>query len=597
MAISFTDITDFLNKHASQMDAGSQAMLAAAQAARPSGAPPLPKMIEQEQQQDPAQDVEAIMKDKDSELESTKEELNKLKQQLASERLAHQQETMFRDVEKKEREALQRIRQEEQSLNQKKTMSHAEEIKHKADLEKQLAQAQVKMEQNKSKALIDLNKEQTNQIMASNEKARKEAERYKDDARKQIDQERQAFQQSKGEVSPALAYSLNNAISSLKSFPMPGQTKIALAKEIKLVDDTPKKEAEPNPNVKEVTFHKQDGTPVNVTFKVPMPGKSPITKKAAQDPNKTDTQGTIAPPASQTSASTSQTYKPGTITSYADKLDKGISMVGPQNAQRILGLLPQSLTSSFTQLTSPSYHLPRSIGDSDQLKVDVGDSVDSRLVAEQINGRADQAWNSLSPQHREALQYLSKGNNVLGYYDMQRGGNSILDPADETFLKENWNHLSPINRERYGVLLSPASRQAVGYLTNSQQDQASSNSWSNNVQTANNPPVQDPNSSEALYKGNNTSYNLGAGINPYASLFGGEMALVNAITQGLTGYKLMRGYVPTNNDQQDQVVNAADMAHEVDNYYKDMRFNQTSQPLTLGAQSLNHQFNQQRLQY
>ena len=81
MAISLQDLQYLLNKQAAQAqpDAGSQAMMMAAQAARPAGAPPLPKPIDVEDGAGDSPDLDKMLKEKDSELEKAKKELKNIK--------------------------------------------------------------------------------------------------------------------------------------------------------------------------------------------------------------------------------------------------------------------------------------------------------------------------------------------------------------------------------------------------------------------------------------------------------------------------------------------------------------------------------------
>ena len=74
MAISLQDLQYLLNKQAAQAkpDAGSQAMMMAAQAARPAGAPPLPKPIDVEDGMPEQSEMDKEITEKESELEKAK---------------------------------------------------------------------------------------------------------------------------------------------------------------------------------------------------------------------------------------------------------------------------------------------------------------------------------------------------------------------------------------------------------------------------------------------------------------------------------------------------------------------------------------------
>lgn len=254
MAVPLQNLISVIYKQGSQKNApdpGAQAMMMAAQAAKPAGAPPLPKAIDpgEEEQEDQAQDIDKIIKEKDSELEKAKKENEKLRHDLNKTELAHQEELMMRELEKKEKEGLEKIRQEQESLKNEKTIHQAEAIQHKADLEKETAQAQVKLEQQKSKALIDFNKQQMLQEMKTLDETRKqqtkyiddskkEVDKYTQDARKNIDGERQAFEQSKSAISPALQTVMDNALSKLHKIPTPGAQPLIMSKKAYEVEFT-----------------------------------------------------------------------------------------------------------------------------------------------------------------------------------------------------------------------------------------------------------------------------------------------------------------------------------------------------------------------
>lgn len=256
MAISLQDLQYLLNKQAAQAqpDAGSQAMMMAAQAARPAGAPPLPKPIDVEDGAVDSPDLDKMLKEKDSELEKAKKENEKLRHDLNESDLAHQQEIMMREIEKREKESLDKIKSEMEALNNEKTMHQAESVQHKAQLDKDTAMAQVKLEQEKAKALIDYNKQQVQEQIRQTDEARKESDRYKDEARKEsdrmkdearsyidqyraevqknldtersdmmksLDDERSEFQKSKAAISPALDQLMDSTIKTIHSLPVP----------------------------------------------------------------------------------------------------------------------------------------------------------------------------------------------------------------------------------------------------------------------------------------------------------------------------------------------------------------------------------------
>lgn len=286
MAISLQDLQYLLNKQAAQAkpDAGSQAMMMAAQAARPAGAPPLPKPIDVEDGAGGDPDLDKMLKEKDSELEKAKKENEKLRHDLNKSDLAHQQEIMMRDIEKKEKESLDKIKSEMEALKNEKTMHQAESVQHKAQLDKDTAMAQVKLEQQKSKALIDYNKQQVQEQIKRTDEARKEADRYKDEARKEsdrmkdearsyidnyrsevqknidaersdmrknldteratmqksLDAERTSFEKSKAAISPALDQLMDSTIKTIHSLPVPEGQPIQL-KQAYVIEDNNQK--------------------------------------------------------------------------------------------------------------------------------------------------------------------------------------------------------------------------------------------------------------------------------------------------------------------------------------------------------------------
>lgn len=236
MPISLNDLYKVLNKEASQNkqpDPGQQAMLLAAQAAKPAGAPALPKAIEQPQpdeQESAGPDLEKLIQDKDKELEKKKKEAEDLRHQLQQEQLQHQQAVLLQEVEKKEKESIQRIKQQQEELQKQKTIQEAEQIQHKAQLDKETAMAQVKLEQQKSKTLIDLSKQQAQQEIQHIDRTRKNVDKYMQESVKKLDKQKQDFEASKSAVSPALQSVMDSALSSLHKIPTPGGMPITIKK-------------------------------------------------------------------------------------------------------------------------------------------------------------------------------------------------------------------------------------------------------------------------------------------------------------------------------------------------------------------------------
>lgn len=262
MAISLQNLRYLLNKRAAQAkpDAGSQAMMMAAQAARPAGAPPLPKPVEAEEESAEGLDTEKILQEKDSEIEKAKKENESLRHELNKRELEYQREAMLREVEQKEKAGLDAITKERQNLQSDLTKYQAEEIKHKANMDKYTAEAEVKLEQQKSKAIIDYTKQQTNIQQKAVDEARRKADEIKQQAEKYREQqsrdaeqyrqqitgeidkyrtqasqdiadEREALRTSATGTSPALQYMLDDALKALGSIPTPGANPIKMPKQ------------------------------------------------------------------------------------------------------------------------------------------------------------------------------------------------------------------------------------------------------------------------------------------------------------------------------------------------------------------------------
>lgn len=269
MAISLQNLQYLLNKQAAQaqQDAGSQAMMMAAQAARPAGAPPLPKPVDVEEESAEGPDTEKIIQEKDSEIEKAKKENESLRHELNKRELEYQRESMLREVEQKEKAGLDAISKERQNLQSELTKYQAEEIKHKANMDKYTAEAEVKLEQQKSKAIIDYTKQQTNIQQKAVDEARRKADeikqqaekyreqqsrdaeqyrqqitgeidKYKTQASQDIADEREALRTSATGTSPALQYMLDDALKALGSIPTPGANPIKMPKQATIVPTT-----------------------------------------------------------------------------------------------------------------------------------------------------------------------------------------------------------------------------------------------------------------------------------------------------------------------------------------------------------------------
>lgn len=206
---------------------GQQAMMNAAKIATPAGASALPPPIQQaetpgdvvsaEQQ---AAEAEKLEQQRRSELDKKDQEIHKLQGEIQQARLDNEREKiraeqkeremqMQADLQKREQAYLTRMRQEQKALDQKQNNFAVSEAKHKAQLEKDTAAEQVKLEQAKSKALMDIAKQESDRYIKTTEDAKRTADAYFDQQKKELEAARSA-------VSPALMSQMQGAVKSIQ---------------------------------------------------------------------------------------------------------------------------------------------------------------------------------------------------------------------------------------------------------------------------------------------------------------------------------------------------------------------------------------------
>lgn len=209
------------------MPPGQQAMMNAAKIATPAGASALPPPIQQvetpgdvvsaEQQ---AAEAEKLEQQRRSELDKKDQEIHKLQGEIQQAKLDNEREKiraeqkeremqMQADLQKREQAYLTRMRQEQKALDQKQNNFAVSEAKHKAQLEKDTASEQVKLEQAKSKALMDIAKQESDRYIKTTEDAKRTADAYFDQQKKELEAARSA-------VSPALMSQMQGAVKSVQ---------------------------------------------------------------------------------------------------------------------------------------------------------------------------------------------------------------------------------------------------------------------------------------------------------------------------------------------------------------------------------------------
>lgn len=164
MAISLEELRGVLCKTAGavppQDTMGGQAMAAAAKMATPPGAGPLPAPISPpEQQEGPdAEQMAALEEKQRKEVAGKDKEISDLRLQLSEMKLQTQQLKMQADIQKNQQQMLDKVRAEQKELDKRQTEFAAEEVRHKAQLQKDTAEQEVLRARQEAKSLADIAK-------------------------------------------------------------------------------------------------------------------------------------------------------------------------------------------------------------------------------------------------------------------------------------------------------------------------------------------------------------------------------------------------------------------------------------------------------
>lgn len=236
-------------------DKGSQAMAAAAQAAKPAGGIPLPKTIEEESPAEGALSAEQQQREQEKleqqrrkEIEAKENEIRGLQHELDLERVERQKMTNRHELDMQVRQEEARLKAEKDKLEKERfqlvqekarqdNLFKAEEMKHQATLDKATYKQEAEIAKAQAKSTADLAKQQAQSLIATNDKARKASDKYYADASARLTKEHPS-------ISPALQSQLDGAIASLNRFrkvhnkqtaiPKPGTppdfTKLAMVK-------------------------------------------------------------------------------------------------------------------------------------------------------------------------------------------------------------------------------------------------------------------------------------------------------------------------------------------------------------------------------
>lgn len=487
MPISLNDLYKVLNKEASQKpqpDPGQQAMLLAAEAAKPAGAPALPKAIEQpqpEDAEDPGPDLEKLIQEKDKELEKKKKETEDLRHQLQQEQLQHQQAVLLQEVEKKEKESIQRIKKEQEQLQQQKTIQEAEHIQHKAQLDKETAMAQVKLEQQKSKTLIDLSKQQAQQEIQHIDRTRKNVDKYMQESVKKLDKQKQEFEASKSSVSPALQSVMDNALSALHSIPTPGGMPITIKKANifgdvvdgiydygkGIVDKAYNTGKELVDKGKQWYENKKREQAYAKIVEVTGPHIAQIIVKDAASLDKLINIYYTNPQLLQDPRTVFDSLSDNVKTQITAGIMSGyFHNTGDAATNTFLqrmGMDAKSLQQQGINVTEDP--TPSKISTTDSALTTVGDFIAPQYAAQELNNRVSQIVNrkvnGTDINLRDYTDSITLG--VVDSTDPNLAGktNPYLSDSDQQFIVSNWGKLSDENKRAAGALLSPQFRQAV----------------------------------------------------------------------------------------------------------------------------------------
>lgn len=222
-------------------DKGSQAMSAAAQAAKPAGGIPLPKPVEDESASGDALDQEKAQREQEKleqqkrkELESKENEIRGLRHELDLERVERAKRDNELALDKQMRQEHDKLKSEIEKFEQDKlqfaqekarqeSLFKAEEIRHQAELDKATYKQEADIAKQQAKATSDLAKQQAQSLIATNDKARQSADKYYADARAKLVKDSPA-------ISPALQNQLDAAIASLGRFKNVHKKQVAIPK-------------------------------------------------------------------------------------------------------------------------------------------------------------------------------------------------------------------------------------------------------------------------------------------------------------------------------------------------------------------------------
>lgn len=236
------DQLKFLVKSAGQVpDKASQAMAAAAQAAKPAGGIPLPKEIKEESPAEGALSAEQQQREQEKleqqrrqELESKENEIRGLKHELELEKVEREKMTNRYELDLRTRQEEAKLNAEKEKLEKERlqlvqekarqdNMFKAEEMRHQATLDKATYKQEADIAKAQAKSMADIARQQAQTLIATNDKARKASDKYYADATARINKEHPS-------ISPALQSQLDGAIASLGRFKKVHSKQLAIPK-------------------------------------------------------------------------------------------------------------------------------------------------------------------------------------------------------------------------------------------------------------------------------------------------------------------------------------------------------------------------------
>ena len=214
-------------------------MLAAAQAAKPAGAAPLPKMIDTDQQvqdtisqEEAAREQEKLEQQRKKELEAKDNEIRGLRHELELEQVARERATNEYELDKKIRQEEDKLKGERDKLEKDRAqlvqekarqnnILQAEQMRHQAELDKATFKQQAEIAKSQAKATADIARQQAQQYIRTTDQARKQSDKYYADASAKLKKQAPA-------ISPALQSQLDGAINSLNTFKKVHQKQLAI---------------------------------------------------------------------------------------------------------------------------------------------------------------------------------------------------------------------------------------------------------------------------------------------------------------------------------------------------------------------------------